>query len=121
MQKKNVQFHQDNAQCHKSIKTMVKLNELNFKLLSHPPYSPDLAPSDYWLFADLTNMLLEKRFGYNEKVIAETEAYIESKDELLYKKSFENLENRWNECITLERNYVDEYSQIPRKSYIFFS
>ncbi|EFN85370.1 hypothetical protein EAI_14585, partial [Harpegnathos saltator] len=26
---------------------------LNFELLPHPPYSPDLAPSDYWLFADL--------------------------------------------------------------------
>ena len=30
-----------------------KLHELHFELLPHPPYSPDLAPSDYWLFADL--------------------------------------------------------------------
>ncbi|QQP37467.1 Histone-lysine N-methyltransferase SETMAR, partial [Caligus rogercresseyi] len=34
-----------------------KLLELKFELLSHPPYSPDLAPSDYWLFADLKKML----------------------------------------------------------------
>ena len=47
MQKKEVLFHQDNAPCHKSMKTMVKLNELSFKLLPHPPYAPDLAPSDY--------------------------------------------------------------------------
>ncbi|KAL7724756.1 hypothetical protein ACLKA6_008633 [Drosophila palustris] len=50
MAKKKVLFHQDNAPCHKSMKTMAKLNELGFELLPHPPYSPDLAPSDYWLF-----------------------------------------------------------------------
>ena len=34
-----------------------------------PPYSPDLAPSDYWLFADLKRMLQEKSFGSNEEVV----------------------------------------------------
>ena len=46
MQKKKVLFHQDNSPCHKSMKTMVKLNELSFELLPHPPYPPDLAHSD---------------------------------------------------------------------------
>ena len=45
MQKKKVLFHQDNTPCHKSIKRMVKLNELSFELLPHPPYSPDLPPA----------------------------------------------------------------------------
>jgi len=48
----------------------------------NPPYSPDLAPSDYWLFADLKRMLQRKRFG----VIAETEAYFETKDKSFYKR-----------------------------------
>ena len=80
MQKKKVLFHQDNAPCHESMKTIVKLNELSFKLLPHPLYSPDLASSDYWFFADLKKMLRGNRFGSNEEVIAETEAYFESKD-----------------------------------------
>ena len=50
----------------------------------------------------------EKRFGSNEEVIAETEAYFESKDESSYKKGIEKLENGWNKCITLEGNHVDE-------------
>ena len=53
MQNKKVLFHQDIAPCHKSMKTMVKLNELSFELFPYPPYSPHLAPSDYWLFAYL--------------------------------------------------------------------
>ena len=57
---------------------------------------------------DLKKMLQGKRFCSNEEVIAETEAYFESKDESFYKKGIEKLEKRWNECITLEGNYVDE-------------
>ena len=108
MQKKKVLFHQDNAPCYKSMKTMVKLNELSFELFPHPLYSPDLAPWDYWLFADLKKMLQRKIFDSNEEVIAETEIYFKSKDESFYKKGIKNLEKRWNECIKLEGNYVDE-------------
>ena len=57
IKKKKVLFHRDNTLCTKSIPMMAKLHELHFKLLWHPPYSPDLAPSDYWLFADLKRML----------------------------------------------------------------
>lgn len=108
MKKKKVLFHQDNAPCHKSIVTMAKLHELGFELLPHPPYSPDLAPSDYYLFADLKKMLAGKRFSSNEEVIAETEAYFEAKVKSFYKKGIEMLERRWTDCITLEGMYVDE-------------
>lgn len=40
-------FHQDNAQCHKSFEITAKLHKLHYNLLLHPPYSLDLAPSDY--------------------------------------------------------------------------
>ena len=41
-------------------------------------------------------------------MIAETEAYFEAKGKSFYKKGIEILEKRWNECITLEGDYVDE-------------
>ena len=90
MKKKKV-FYQDNAQCHKAMKTRIKLNELSFELFPHPPYCPDLAPSDYWLFADLKKVLQGKRFGSNGEVITEIKAYFESKEESFYKKEIENL------------------------------
>ena len=62
------------------------MNELSFEFLPHSPHSPDLAPSDYWIFANLKKILQGKRFGSNEEVIAETEAYFESKGESFYKK-----------------------------------
>ena len=79
MKKKKVLFHQGNAPCHKSLATMAKFNELSSKLLPHPPYSPDLAPRDYYLFEDLKRMFQGKRFYSNEEVITETNAYFKDK------------------------------------------
>ncbi|KAF8787795.1 Mariner Mos1 transposase like protein [Argiope bruennichi] len=92
--KVKVLFHQDNALCHKSMKTMIKFDEIRFKLIPHPPYYADLAPSDCWLFADMKKMLQRKKFGSNEEVIVETEAYFESKDKSFYIKGIEKLEER---------------------------
>ena len=61
-------------------------------------------------------MLHGERFNSNEEVIAECEAYFEVKDKLFYKKGIEMLEKSWNECITLEGNYVDEWGPILPKS-----
>ena len=108
MKKKKVLFHQDNALCHKSIAIVAKLHELHFELLPHTLYSLDLIPSYYWLFANLRRMLLGKRFGSNEEGILETEAYFKAKDKLFYKKSIELLEKHWNQCITLEGDFVDK-------------
>ena len=102
MAKEKPLFQQDNAPVHKSIKTMVKLNDLRFELLPHPPYSPDLAPSDFYLFADLKKMLQGKRFSSDDEVIAATDAYLEAKDKSFYKKGIESLEKRSNDCITME-------------------
>ena len=103
-----VLFYQDNALCHKLIIKMIKLNELYFELLPHPPYSPDLTPSYYWLFANLQRILQGKRFGTNEAVILETEVYFESKDKSFNKKVIKLLDKHWNQCIKLEGDYVDK-------------
>ena len=80
MKMKKVLFHQDNAPYQKSITSMTKLHELHFELIPYPSYSPDLAPGDCWLFADLKRMFQRKRFGSNEEMISETESNFEAKD-----------------------------------------
>jgi [histone H3]-lysine36 N-dimethyltransferase SETMAR len=42
--------------------------ELGYELVPHPPYSPDLDPSDFFLFADLKRMLVGKKFSTNDEV-----------------------------------------------------
>lgn len=83
------------------MKTMVKLNELRFELL--------LVSNDYWVFADLENILQEKRFGSNEEVIAEVEAYFKGKDKSTnLQKGIENLAERWYKRIIFDGECLDE-------------
>lgn len=108
LKKKKVLFHHDNAPAHSSMKAMVKLNSLRYELLLHPPYSPDLAPSDYYLFPNLKRWLQGKRFHTNEEVILETEAYFADFDNSYYSKGIRMLEDRWKKCILLQGDYVED-------------
>jgi [histone H3]-lysine36 N-dimethyltransferase SETMAR len=86
---------------------MAKLHELGYELQPHPPYSPDLAPSGFFLFADLKRMLAANKFSPNKEVIAETESYFETLSKSYYKNGIEKLYDRYNRCITLEGIYIE--------------
>ncbi|GFV43290.1 histone-lysine N-methyltransferase SETMAR [Trichonephila clavipes] len=59
--RKSFVIHQDNARPHTSVVTRQNLCELGWEVLKYPPYSPDLAPSDYHLFLTLQNLLSDKK------------------------------------------------------------
>jgi histone-lysine N-methyltransferase SETMAR len=50
----------------------------NRELFDHPPYSPDLAPSDYRLLACLKNWLRSQRFNNNEELIEGVKMWLSS-------------------------------------------
>jgi histone-lysine N-methyltransferase SETMAR len=45
---------------HRALATQKKLTYLGFQCSDNPPYSPDLAPSDYHLFPGLKKQLKGK-------------------------------------------------------------
>ena len=69
LQKKSI-FHQDNATAHKSVLAMGKLRDLHYELLEHPPCSPDLAPSVFFLFPKLKFFHAGQGFSSNQEAIA---------------------------------------------------
>lgn len=108
LQKKKIIFHQDNAPAHTAQKTIAKISELKYELLQHPAYSPDLAPSDFWLFSHLKKFFREKRFSSNEEVIAAVEGYFAGLPENHYSDGIHKLEDRWNKCIEVEGHYTEK-------------
>jgi histone-lysine N-methyltransferase SETMAR len=75
LQKKKIIFHQDNAPTHKSVLAMGKLRDMHYELLEHPSYSPDLAPSDFYLFPKLKLFLAGQRYSSNQEAIAVVKGY----------------------------------------------
>jgi histone-lysine N-methyltransferase SETMAR len=46
-------FRHDNASEHSSLQVSQFLTGKGISAMDHPPYSPDLAPADFWLFLKL--------------------------------------------------------------------
>ena len=55
----------------------LQLAYLGFQCLDHPPYSPDLAPSDYHLFPGLKKQLKGHHFSSEAEVIAAAETWLD--------------------------------------------
>ena len=67
----------DNAPVHKSRVAHAAIRECKFEQLNHTPYSPDLAPSDYYLFRNLKSHLRGMRFWDDTELKAATKAWFE--------------------------------------------
>ena len=62
-------------------------------LIDHPPYSPDLAPSDYFLFPNMKNHLARKQYQTNNEVISAVEDFVEDQDESFYTTGIQALQS----------------------------
>ena len=69
-------FLHDNAPAHSALATQKNLAYLGFECLDHPPYSPDLAPSDYHLFPGLKKQLNGCHFSSDAGVMAAAETWL---------------------------------------------
>jgi len=61
-------LHHDNAPTHTALNVRQFLKKNGMTTASHPPYSPDLAPCDFFLFPRMKRDLKEKRFQNVEEV-----------------------------------------------------
>ena len=55
-------FHHDNAPSHRASTTQETIDRRSIEVLGHPPYSPDLAPCDFFLFPTLKKILRGRHF-----------------------------------------------------------
>jgi histone-lysine N-methyltransferase SETMAR len=85
---------------------MGKLRDLHYELFEHPPYSPDLAPSDFCLFPKLKLYLAGQHFSSNQQAVLAVEGYFADPTMNHYRDGITAVEHRWNKCISLKGDYV---------------
>ena len=96
----------DNARPHTAKITRQKLNDFGWEVLPHPPYSPDIAPSDYWLFRSLQSDLSGKNFKTKEDVQTYITHYFASKDSHFYEEGIQRLTERWSMIADNDGQYI---------------
>jgi len=97
----------DNARPHVAQSVKTYLETLKWEVLPHPPYSPDIAPSDYYLFRSMAHGLAEQHFHSFEEVKNWVDSWIGSKDEEFFRHGIRMLPERWEKVIANDGQYFD--------------
>jgi histone-lysine N-methyltransferase SETMAR len=74
----------DNTPVHMSAKSLAAIRQCEFQQLNHPPYSPDLAPSDYFLFRVMKKFLLGKQFSSDKEVKEAVTTWFEEQSKIFF-------------------------------------
>ncbi|GBN02534.1 Histone-lysine N-methyltransferase SETMAR [Araneus ventricosus] len=69
----------NNDRSHVAQITLQKLNKLDYEIMPHPPYSPDLSPTEYHFFKHLDHFLKEKVFINQSSVENAFRKFIDSR------------------------------------------
>lgn len=101
----DVHFLHDNARPHTARLTKNKIDELEWSVVRHPPYSPDLAPTDYKVFRSLQNFLNGKEFRTEDELKSAIQQWIDGKPSGFWVKGIADLPRRW----ALVQQYEGDY------------
>ena len=105
---RGIRLLHDNAPPHKSHIAQAAIAECGFNPLSHPPYSPDLAPSDYFLFGTLKNSLRGKIYESISELTDATNDFLAELPSKAYHSAIEALPKKWETCITSNGHYFEQ-------------
>ena len=98
-------LHHDNAPSHTALVLRDHFTKNSTHIVPESPYSPDLAPYDFWLFPKLKRPVPGHRFD----TIAETQVLskqvVKAIPENEFNKCFDDWKKRWHKCIISGGNY----------------
>ena len=96
-------FHQDNAPVHNSMLVKDYLTKMDINTVPPRPYSPDLAPCDFWLFPKLRGCRCETTGEMKEAVTKVVDTLTQEDFHGALQKFLE----RYNKCIAAGGDYFE--------------
>ena len=100
-------FHQNNAPVHNSILVTDYLTKMGIKTVPHRPYSPDLAPCDFWLFPKLKEKLRGCHYETIEEMKEAVTKVIDTFTQEDFHGAFQKLLEWYNKCIAAGGDYFE--------------
>ena len=100
-------LHHDNAPAHTALSICQFLAERNIATLEHPPYSPDLAPCDFFLFPKIKSVLKGTHFSDIDSIKKAVTTELKKIPENAFQECFESWKKRMHKCLRVEGNYFE--------------
>ena len=105
--RKNWQLHYDNAPSHSADVIKDFLAKNNTALVRQPPYSPDLAPCDFWLFHKFKITLKGTRFQ-SRKDTGKKRRRSSGAFQRSSRGASESGRDGWEKCVHLQGEYFKD-------------
>ena len=103
-----VLLQRDNARAHTARSTVATIQDLSFDCLPHPPYSLDLASSDFHVFGPLIVSIGGKSSRSDEEVQQAVHEWPHSQPKDFFTRGIHALLKRWNTCMGRNGDYVEK-------------
>ncbi|EYC39327.1 hypothetical protein Y032_0662g1290 [Ancylostoma ceylanicum] len=104
----SVHLLHDNARHHVAKETCDMLDELGWGTVPHPPYFPDIAPSDYNLFRPLKAFLAKEKFTEFEDVERAVSEFFDTQSPHFWEKGITDLPIKWDIVVANDGDYIVE-------------
>ena len=101
-------LHHENVPAHTSHLVQQFLAKHGTAELQQPPYSPDLAPCDFFLFPRLKKVLKGHRFEATEYIRGNSTKTLLDIPKEEFAKCFQQWQQRWVKCVAAKGNYVED-------------
>ena len=75
--------------------------------MPQPPYSPDMAPSDFFLFPKIKRTLKGRRFTAIDDIKSGSLKDLKAIPKIEFEKCFEDWKKRWHKCIISNGDYFE--------------
>lgn len=98
----------DNARPHVANRTQDLIRKFGWEQFEHPPYSPDLAPSDFHMFLQLKKHLGGVRHDDDNEVKTAVLDFLSSQAAEFYDSGIQKLVGRYDKCLNIGGNYVEK-------------
>jgi transposase len=103
-------LHSDNAPAHDALRFRDFLATNSIKKMDHPPYSPDLAPCDFWLFPKLKTALKGQTFADLSDIHRNVKTLLRGISENDFQDCFRQWHHRLTKCIASQGEYLEDDS-----------
>ena len=100
-------LHHENAPAHTTLSVRQFLMKNGMTTALHPPYSPDLAPCDFFLFPRMKRGLKGKCFQNVEEVSEKMTEALKAITLQEFQNCFEQWKKRWDKCIDSQGQYFE--------------
>jgi histone-lysine N-methyltransferase SETMAR len=104
---KTVLLHHDSARPHVAAATIETICHLKFKVLPHPPYSPNLTLCDFHATDPLKGALRGHRFGSDEEAKEVVHMRLREQPETFFCDGIKKLVDRYKKCVILQVDSVE--------------